>query len=136
MVSEMFVKGKDSVEAEMIYQGETGAVGIAQFSILKFSEKDFCSFGDIVCYGKDNYCYGLKPGHELNGGFMTASHLQECVGLVEDIVRRVKNGFFPVNLFVMRFCSVVIFVAGNGKRAKGAGINKNLQFCSQYKYSS
>lgn len=29
MVSEMFVKGKDGVHAEMVYQSKTGAVGIA-----------------------------------------------------------------------------------------------------------
>lgn len=64
---------------------------------------------------------------------MTASHLEERVGFVEDIVRRVKKGFFLVNLFVMGFCGVVVLVVGNGKRTKGSGINKNLQLCSPYR---
>lgn len=133
MVSEVVVEGKDGVEVKMIYQGKTGAVGIAQFSILKFPEKGLCSFGDIVRDGKGNYCSGLKLGHKLNGGFMTASHLQECVGFVEDIIRGVKKGFSPVNLFVMRFCGLVMFIVGNGKGAKSAGIYKNLQLCSPYR---
>ena len=129
----MIIESKDCIDAKVVYQGKTGAVGIAQFSVLKFPEKGVSSFGNISCNREDGYCCGLKLGHELNGGLMTASHFKECVGFVEDIVRRVKKGFFLVNLFVMRFCGVVVLVAGNGKRTKGAGINKNFQLCSPYR---
>lgn len=133
MVPEMIIESKDRIDAEMVYQGKTGAVGIAQFSVLKFSEKDLRSFGNISRNREDGYCCGLKLRHELNGGLMTASHLEQRVSFVEDIVRGVKKGFFLVELFVMRFCGVVVLVVGNGKRTESAGINKNLQLCSPYR---
>ena len=86
----MFIKGEDSINAKMVYQGKTGAIRKTQFSIIKFSEKGFCICGDVSTDRKNNYSCSLKLGHEFNSGFMTASHFQECVSFIEDIIRRVK----------------------------------------------
>lgn len=137
MVSEMFIKGKNSFDAELIYQGKTGAVCKAQSPIFKFSE--YCLSGgfDILVYSQNIYMALSHLVHELNGSGMAAAHFKKGIGFVQNIVRGVNNSLVLLKLGIDSFGIGIILVFRNSKGAEGSGINKNLQHgTSPYRYLS
>lgn len=84
----MFIKGKDRFNPGLIYQGKAGAVRIAQPFIVNLSENSLCGVFNIFSNTKDSNVALVHLIHELDGCGMAASHLEKCIGFVQDIIRR------------------------------------------------
>ncbi len=93
MVSEMVIKGKDSIKTEMVYQGETCAVGKAQPSIFKLSEDGLCSGFNVFGNPVDVDVTFVHLVHKLYGSGMASPHFEECVSFIQNVIGCVKNGF-------------------------------------------
>lgn len=65
--------------------------------------------------------------HKFDGRGITTSGFQECIGLVHNIIRTIKNGISFLNLFVKNFCREIVLVFRDGEGTKCAGVYKNLQ---------
>ena len=133
----MFVKGKDSFNTGLIYQGKAGAVRIAQPFIVNLSENSLCGIFNIFSNTKDSNVALVHLIHELYGCGMAAPHFEKCIGFIQDIIRGADKNFILVNLFIDRFCFVIMLVFGNGESAEGACIHKDFQCAAfQYRYLS
>ena len=137
MISEMFIEGKDSVNTKMIYQGKTGAVGVAQPFVVNFSENSLCRILNIFGNAKDSNTAFIYLVHEFDGCCMATSHLEKGVSFIQNIIRGADNRFIFMNLFVDDFCFVIMLVFRDGEGAKSACINKDFQSAaSPYRYLS
>lgn len=133
----MFIKGKNSINSGLIYQGETCAVGIAQLFVINFSENSLCFFFNIFGNTKDSNVAFIHLVHEFDGCCVAASHLKKSVGFIQYIIRGTDHRFIFMNLFIDGFCFVVMLVFGNGEGAKSACINKDFQLSAPpYRYLS
>lgn len=133
----MFIEGKNSINIQMIYQGKAGAVCITQPFIINLSENSLCIFFNVFSNAKDSNIAFIHLIHEPDCCGMAASHLEKCISFIQDIIRSADNSFVFMNLFVNRFCFVVMLVFWNSEGAESACINKNLQFAdSPYRYLS
>lgn len=137
MVSEMIVKGEYGVEAKMVYQDKACAVGKAQPPVFKLSEDGLCSGFDVSGNPEDVDVAFLHLIHKLYGSCMAASHFEERVSLVQDIIGCVKNGFSFLKLRIDGFCLWIILVVRNGESAEGSGVYKDFQSITPpYRYLS
>lgn len=137
MVSEMVVKGKDSIEPEMVYQGKACTVSETQFSVFNFSE-------DILCCDFNNFCNSqnvyaaflyLMDKSDCNG--MAASHLKKRICFIKHIIRGIKYCLSFLEFDIDGLSLFVVLVIRNGEGAEGAGVNKDLQsIASPYRYLS
>src|SRR3990172_262510 len=94
MISEMFIKCKNSIKTEMVYQGKACTVSKAQPFVLKPSEYCLCSGFKFLSNSLDFCMAFVYLVHKFDSRCVSASHLHEGVGFIQDIIRRVYNGIF------------------------------------------
>ena len=133
----MFIKCKNGIKAEMVYQGKACTVGKAQPFVLKPSEYCLCSSFKFLSNPLDFYMSFVYLVHEFNSRCVAASHFQESVGFIQDIIRCVDEGISLLKFCMNGFSLWIIQVFRDGEGTEGAGINKNLQSrTSPYRYLS
>lgn len=125
------------IESKMINKGEACAVGKAQSSVFKLPEYFLCGSLNVGSNREDYDSAFIKLVHKPDGRAMAASHLQEGIGLIQDIIRCVNNGLSFLQFRMKGLGLWVILVMRNGEGTEGACINKNLQYVvSPYRYLS
>lgn len=93
MISEMLIKGKNSFNLMMVYQGETGAIREAQPFVVEFAKNRLCLFFDVLSNAQDYYGARINPVHECDCGAVAASILKERVHFIQHILEVYRRGF-------------------------------------------
>ena len=133
----MFIKCKNSIKTEMVYQGKACTVSKAQPFVLKPSEYCLCSGFKFLSNSLDFCMAFVYLVHKFDSRCVAASHLQEGVGFIQAIIRRVYNGIFLLKRCMNGFGLWIIQVFRDGEGAEGTGINEYLQSkTSPYRYLS
>ena len=133
----MFIKCKSGIKAKMVYQGKACAVGKAQSFVLKPSEYHLCRCFNFLSNPLDFYMAFVYLIHKFNCRCMAASHLQEGVGFIQNIIRCVYDGISLSKFCMNSFGLWIIQVFRDGEGAEGTGINEYLQSkTSPYRYLS
>ena len=133
----MLIESKDGFTSVMVNERKTCTVGKAQPSIFKLLKDSFCSTLDIFSHSDDFDMTLFNLLHKFNRRGMAASHFKKRIGLIEDIIRSIKNGLLFLEMRVNEFGLGVVLVMRNGEGAKSAGVYKDLQpLTSPYRYLS
>lgn len=122
----MFIKCKNSLNIEVIYQGKTGAICKTQSSIVKLPENILCGILYFFCNPEEKDMAFIYPIHKVDSCSMTAPDFKESINLVQNIVRGIEKESIFFKLFIKRFCLEVVSVFGDSEGTECAGINKNL----------
>ena len=123
----MLIKSKNGSNVKMIYQGKTRAVGKTQSFIYKLSEDGFCGTFDILRNTKNNNMAFLYFIHKFDGRGVIASCFKECVDFIQNVIGAINMRLFIEDLFMDSFGGGVELIVRNGKGAKCACVDKDLQ---------
>ena len=133
----MFIKCKNSIKTEMVYQGKACTVSKAQPFVLKPSEYCLCSGFKFLSNSLDFCMAFVDLVHKFDSRCVAASHLQEGVGFIQNIIRCVYDGISLSKFCMNSFGLWIIQVFRDGEGAEGTGINEYLQSkTSPYRYLS
>lgn len=133
----MFIEGENSVNAMIVYQGKTGAIGKAEPFVIKTSKEGLCRANQVFRNSEDSDMAAVYLVHKLYSSLVAAPHFKKGVGFVKNVIRSIKDRPFSFKLFMNRFCFNVVLVLGDSKGTEGSGIHKDLHgYLSPYKYLS
>ena len=137
MIFKMFIKGKDSINIQLICQGKAGAVSEAQTPVIKFLEDGFSVFLNIFIHTKNCHAAFVHLIHKLNRCGVAASVFEKGIDFIKNIIGSIKDSLICLDLLIERLCCEIMLVFRNSKGAEGACINKDFQSAaSPYRYLS
>ncbi len=86
MIFKMFIKGKDSINIQLICQGKAGAVSEAQTPVIKFLEDGFSVFLNIFIHTKNCHAAFVHLIHKLNRCGVAASVFEKGIDFIKNII--------------------------------------------------